>query len=253
MEDIKAFIDWKGPFAETPNEFYQKCFELFKQFLENIKQQDLEVDLAHLKTKSIYELLIENKKVRPVVETKYPLINFKKIYKDFSKIQIQASDLDLAYKVMHRSINVKAKLKRLKIVTDDTCPLCYNASETIEHLFVHCQIVQKVKKYLEDMISNTVRITLDEFNSLQCVYPAHLDKTQTTVIHAFSILFHNAIWRHRNEVIFLNKNVNEDTIVVIFRCKIVKFLQVKRYQMEEYEFREDWGNINDKINGNSAE
>ena len=146
MEDIKALIDWKGSFAETPNELYQKCFELFKQFLENIKQQDLEVDLAHLKTKGIYELLIENKKMRPVVETKYPLINFKKIYKDFSQIQIQASDLDLAYKVMHRSINVKAKLKRLQIVTDDTCPLCYNASETIEHLFLHCQIVQKAKK-----------------------------------------------------------------------------------------------------------
>ena len=78
MGDIKAFIDWKGPFAETPNEFYQKCFELFKQFLEIIKQQDLEVDLAHLKTKNIYELLIENKKVRPVVETKYPLINLRK-------------------------------------------------------------------------------------------------------------------------------------------------------------------------------
>ena len=115
------------------------------------------------------------------------------------------------------------------------------------------RLLKKANNYIEDMISNTVRITLDEFNSLQCVYPAHLNKTQTTVIHTFSILFHNAFWRHRNEVIFLNKNVNKDTIIVIFRCKIVKFLQVKIYQMEEYEFRQDWGNINDKINGNSAE
>ena len=43
---------------------------------KNSKQQDLEVDLTHLKTKSIYKLLTENKKVRLVVETKYPLINF---------------------------------------------------------------------------------------------------------------------------------------------------------------------------------
>ena len=129
-------------FCRNSQWILSKCFELFNKFLENTKQQDSEIDLAHLKTKSVYELLIENKKVRPVVETKYPLINFKKIYQDLSKIQIQASDLDLAYKVMHRSINVKAKLKRLNIVTDDTCSLCYNASEKIEHLFVHCQIVQ---------------------------------------------------------------------------------------------------------------
>ena len=31
--DIKQCIDWRGSFAETPNQFYQKCFELFKQFI----------------------------------------------------------------------------------------------------------------------------------------------------------------------------------------------------------------------------
>ena len=52
-----------------------------------------------------------------------------------------------------------------------------------KQLFVHCQIVQKAKKYLEDIASNTVQVTLDEFNSLQCVYPVHLNKCQDIDIY----------------------------------------------------------------------
>ena len=39
MEDIKYFIEWKRPFAKTPNQFYKKNrFELLKQFAIDMKK-----------------------------------------------------------------------------------------------------------------------------------------------------------------------------------------------------------------------
>ena len=50
---------------------------------------------------------------------------------------MQALDLDLEYKIIHRAINVKAKLHRLQITNNNTCPLCLKACETIAHfLFI---------------------------------------------------------------------------------------------------------------------
>ena len=80
--------------------------------------------------------------VVPAAHKEYPLVDFEMIHKSLSQIQMLLSDLDLAYKIIHRAFFVKTKLKHLNIILDDTCPLCSNAPETIEQLFVPCGVVQ---------------------------------------------------------------------------------------------------------------
>ena len=223
MNDIKNFVDWKGPFAETPSRFYKKWFELFKQFLEFIKDKDLEFSLTTLKVEEIYGILIQKQSVVPIVENKYPLINFRVIYKALSKIHMQPSDLNFAYKLMHRAINVKAKLKTFKMINEDSCPLCFKVPETIAHFSVHCSVIQQAKHFLERIIQNTVQVQCDESSSLECVYSHGLQKFQTIVIHISSILLRNAIWKHRNEVVYLNKEINASAKVAIVRCKFMNF------------------------------
>ena len=206
MNDVKQYIDWRGPFAETPNQFYKKCFELFKQFMKLYKQLMNPIELPQLKTKHIYDILLSAQTVIP---------------KSFTTFKLQSHDLNFAYQVIHRVINVRSKLKKFHIITDDTCPLCHQTSETIEHLFVHCPRIQLAKHYLETILSTTIPIVINELNSL---HPPGITKHQQTIIYSFIILFQNAIWKHRNEVIFQYKPVNVSTIIIILHHKIIKLL-----------------------------
>ena len=97
MNDIKQYIDWRGPFAETPNQFYQKCFELFKQFIRITQTLSNPIELIQLKTKDIHDILVSNQKVKPTVERDHPLITFPTIYKLFKTVQLQLHDLNFAY------------------------------------------------------------------------------------------------------------------------------------------------------------
>ena len=137
IKEVK--INCKGPFAETANHFYQKCYERFKYFLHCKIQQEQRhsnsIKLQTLHTKDIYDMLLQSKNIRPPVEEIFPLTNFKTICKLFDRVQMQALYLDLEYKIIHRAINVKAKLHRLQITNNNTCPLCLKACETIAHFF----------------------------------------------------------------------------------------------------------------------
>ena len=62
--------------------------------------------------------------VIPKAQKTYTNIDFSKIYKPFNKLAMNAFDLDLEYKIIHRAINVKPKLKRLHITNNDHCNLC---------------------------------------------------------------------------------------------------------------------------------
>ena len=81
--DIKQCIDWRGPFAETPNQVYQKCFELFKQFITINNKLTNPFEHSQLKTKHIYNILLSARNVKQKVEQIYPLIKFSIIYKLF--------------------------------------------------------------------------------------------------------------------------------------------------------------------------
>ena len=247
MDDVKQYIDWRGPFAETPNHFYQKCFELFKQFMKLYKQLRNPIELCQLTTKYIYDTLLSTQRVIPNVEQHNPLIKFNIIYKSFTTVKLQSHDLNFAYQVIHRAINVRSKLKKFHIITDDTCPLCHQTSETIEHLFVHCPRIQLAKHYLETILSTTIPIVITALNSLQCIYPPGITKHQQTLIYSFIILFQNAIWKHRNEVIFQYKPVSASTIIIILRHKIINLLNIKKHQLDEYIYRAQWTNIENQI------
>ena len=76
IEQVKSKIDWIGPFAETPNEFYQKCYEQFKLFLNILSKLTDPIDLAVITTKQIYDLLRTTPMVIPKAQETYTNIDF---------------------------------------------------------------------------------------------------------------------------------------------------------------------------------
>ena len=76
IEQVKSKIDWIGPFDETPNEFYQKCYEQFKLFLNSFSILTDPIDLAVITTKQIYDLLRTRPMVIPKAQETYTNIDF---------------------------------------------------------------------------------------------------------------------------------------------------------------------------------
>ena len=61
------------------------------------------------------------------------------------------------------------------------------------------------------------------------------------------VIFHNAIWKHRNAVTFKKKAYNPTIIISIFKPKMIKLIQANKYQIEEFYFNHEWKSIEDKL------
>ena len=133
------------------------------------------------------------------------------------------------------------------MTNNDHCNLCNQHAETFEHLFVQCYQIQEAKSYLEEILKDQINIKLDIQNSLHWVYPYDLNKTQINIFRMACVIFHNAIWKHRNEVTFQNKACNPTIIKSIFKSKMIQLIQVKKYQIEEFYFNQEWKSIEDKL------
>ena len=92
IEEVKTVVEWKDPFAETANHFYQKCYEHLKYFLqrkiqhEQMHSNSIQHQISH--TKDINDILLQSKSIRPPMEEKFPLTDFKTTYKLFNRHQM---------------------------------------------------------------------------------------------------------------------------------------------------------------------
>lgn len=48
------------------------------------------------------------------------------------------------WKFIHRAIAAKSELKRRKMQIDSICQQCGEHEETVEHIFFHCEKVQRI-------------------------------------------------------------------------------------------------------------
>lgn len=65
-------------------------------------------------------------------------------------------------------MKIKSTLRRFNQNTNDNCPLCYDASKTVEHLFIRC-------KYMHAMLMSWKGgILLQKFDRLDILSFLHL-------------------------------------------------------------------------------
>ena len=86
------------------------------------------------------------------------------------------------YQIITRSIITKKKLKQFKIIQEDKCSFCAEVTETVEHLFFACKLVQclwsKVITWLEK--ENYHKLRLNE--NLILLGPSKNDPLLYTII-----------------------------------------------------------------------
>lgn len=89
--------------------------------------------------------------------------------RDFSDTWLQISKAtthrkcrDLCFLVAHDSLPLNAMLKRRNVTNSDTCSLCGLMPETIRHVFLNCDKVQRFKMMLEKWVEPVMSRTLTE-------------------------------------------------------------------------------------------
>jgi zinc-binding in reverse transcriptase len=92
----------------------------------------------------------------------------------------------------------------------NVCHMCYNAEETIPHLFIECQYIKEIRCYIHDM-TQTHRFISTKYRAGQ--YHFILDTSQNEHWKRMEIITCFVIWRERCRRIFQEENKAPLTIV----------------------------------------
>lgn len=119
--------------------------------------------------------------------------DFTDTWNQISKSTTHRKCRDLCYLIAHDSLTLNATLKRRHVTSIDTCTLCGNEPETIQHIFIRCVKVQKLKSMLERWIEPISARTLSEE---QILYHEGRSKMKKKENHWIAMYKHT-IWTSR--------------------------------------------------------
>lgn len=117
---------------------------------------------------------------------------------------------------MHNSIGVKECLAKRGIPLDTSCPLCHDHVESISHALRDCRLVKPLRHQLGYHNSSSFFFSQD----LKTWLSSNANSRSTRKFNGvpWHFIFPFAIWliwKHRNQVVFNNKEINPNLIKVI--------------------------------------
>ncbi|OVA11190.1 Reverse transcriptase zinc-binding domain [Macleaya cordata] len=156
-------------------------------------------------TKSVYKSLLQGEPAHSESST------FSFDWKRFWKMQGISPKVHLfLWRLLHNAIAVKVNIARHGTSVDTYCRLCYKSEETVEHLFLHREVIKKVWFISPiglriDSPGITYNIA-DLFNIWLC-----LNDAQDAFKLGCAMLW--CIWKARNRVMFDNSEFNIGEVV----------------------------------------
>ncbi|XP_060973953.1 uncharacterized protein LOC133039141 [Cannabis sativa] len=106
--------------------------------------------------------------------------------------------------IMLQKLRTKEQIQKFNPLVDETCLLCSNGSETLEHLFFTCHYsnmcVQGVKDWLEWKTSTNSLLQLAKWTD-----KSKLSTTRKSIFHAALAATAYHIWRVRNDALWNQK------------------------------------------------
>ena len=121
-------------------------FDLHEQTQLFLSGKD--VLLSNADSKGIYKEIRDGEIVQPTAQKKYVEffenddLNWKDIYSLPYQVALDTKSREFQYKLLHRYLATNDFLNKIGISSSPRCSLCDGADESLEHLFVSCQITQ---------------------------------------------------------------------------------------------------------------
>ena len=122
----------------------------------------------------------------------------KKIWTNIRKSSRSYKRVDLNYLAAHTRLPLARFLHQKQIARSDKCRLCYKESETQEHLFYTCCLIQELKRLL---ISDLNKI---DGSGNQLTYNLLMTHTpnKSPIVNEYLSIFKQSIWQLRGAVFY---------------------------------------------------
>ncbi|CAN1764879.1 Uncharacterized mitochondrial protein AtMg00310 [Linum perenne] len=117
-----------------------------------------------------------------------------KVWKAIWKIEIQPKFHFFLWRILHRSLPVRAELFYRGLQIPTFCPVCWDEEETIEHLFFDCILTLKVAR--------DCNLPIQSYKGPSFVYAWRRIAREHMSLRVSFILFRWRVWKSRNLVVF---------------------------------------------------
>ena len=149
-------------------------------------------------------------------------------------------DKDLWFKLKHRIIPTKDKLKNYGITQENNCPLCKDNIETIKHLFIYCIQHIDVCLFVEQLIRKYTKN--NTFNNTFCLNDVSRilgEGIQNQLCILLIVRLHRSIWKLRCKTVYTgsNNNNNNNNMSGSYKAGLRNFLFLEKRRLPDNVFK----------------
>ncbi|CAJ2627787.1 unnamed protein product [Trifolium pratense] len=123
------------------------------------------------------------------------------IWKSIWKVQAPQRVKNFLWRVVKRILPTRCRLEQKGVALDPICPLCHDGEETQEHLFMHCQVIQRF--WFLSPLGLHVPTDVNFFQWME----HWLSNSNFMATQLFSLSLWT-IWKMRNDSVFNKKSPN---------------------------------------------
>jgi ribonuclease HI len=125
----------------------------------------------------------------------------KAAWKNLWKTKVPPKQIHLIWRILHNAIPLKPNLIKKGIKCDSLCPRCYEAIETLDHTFLHCDWVRQIW-FSSPLTINTSLMRNHSFRDW--IFYMLTNSNTECIQQIISITY--SIWWTRNKKVFQNSN-----------------------------------------------
>ena len=150
------------------------------------------------------------------------------------------------YRINHRILGTNYLLKKMNIVTDDTCNLCKNYPETLLHLFWQCEVSKQFWSQLLNYINNTCNLNMVGWTAFEVLFGSRkLDSAINLILlQAKLFLYFNKV---KNQIPSFESFKKQ----IASRYKTERYIASKNFQLPKFDAL--WGKYKSLCNNNNIE
>ena len=131
----------------------------------------------------------------PKIQEKYPLHNWKGIWKNLQFKYILVNVREVLFKYIHEILPNKHRLKQIRRSIDDLCENC-NRPETNIHMVYYCRNIESPKRLLENLLTHC---DTGEYNLLKLFFLdiSKREKKKRNTVILLITLYISSVWYGR--------------------------------------------------------
>jgi hypothetical protein len=217
--------------------FYESCLASLREFLKIRPNPDWE----KLTVKSVYDTFINFNPSTPVVERKFPLVNFNLAFRNASSAFLCPNLRELNWKIIHQILPLNSLLYRYHVLYKRKtylCCFCKNLPDTLNHLFINCTYIRSFLLHVQNIlkiVSQNIPVNAESILFLQFSPP-----TFSAFFHLVLSVYKHTIYYFRNILYYEKKFHTPQDFIAFFNAYLKTRMKADFFRLNKTHFTGFW-------------